>query len=170
MDLIDEKDGGSFGAFFGHPIGFEPSRLMIERILKEFSLDYNHFREILMSIPVHPSKYLTQIKPYLKQNFLDRGWLYEPTYLESSGYKADFGRKMGDRYIYIEVELSDVRRAVNAMFMSRIFRAGYLRLGIYIAPESNRPEKGKNFYSMMKTRYAYISPEYPLWLIGFSYP
>ena len=170
MYLMDEKSEGSFGSFFGHPNGFEPSRLMVERILKEFSLDYNHFREILMSIPVNSNKYLTKIKPYLKRNFLDRGWLYEPPYLESCGYKADFGRKMGERYIYIEVELSDARRAVNAMFMSRVFRAGYMRLGIYIAPESNRPEMGKNFYSMMKTRYAYIAPDYPLWLIGFGYP
>ena len=170
MDLLDEQDGGAFGSFFGHPNGFDASRSMVERILEEFSLDYDHFREILLSIPVNPNKYLTKIKPDLKRNFLDHGWLYEPYYLESSGYKADFGRKIGDRYIYIEVELSDARRAVNTMFMSRVFRAGYMRLGIYIAPESTKPEKGKTFYSMLKKRYAYIAPDYPLWLIGFSYP
>jgi hypothetical protein len=42
MDLMDEKDGGSFGSFFGHPNGSGPSRLMVERILKEFSLVVCH--------------------------------------------------------------------------------------------------------------------------------
>lgn len=170
MQLLDEQDTGAFGAFFGHPNGGGASRSMVERILKEFSLDYNHFREVLLAIEVKPSEYVTKIKPRMDGKFLERGWSYEPYYPESAGYQADYGREIKGRHIYVEVELSDVRRAVNAMFMSRVFRAGYMRLGIYIAPESTSPEKNKNFYSALKTRYDYIAPEYPLWLIGFSYP
>ncbi len=174
MDLMDKQDTGTgaeaFGSFFGHPEGQEESRKMVERLLKEFSLDYSHFSDILLSIPVKPNKYLTKIKPDLTKNFLLNGWSEEPKYEDSDKYKADFGREIEGRHIYVEVELSDVRRAVNAMFMARVFRVGYMRLGIYIAPESTTPEKGKNFYSMLKSRYKYIAPEYPLWLIGFSYP
>lgn len=69
----------------------------------------------------------------------------------------------------MEVELSDIRRNTNAFYMSRVFRTGYMRLGIYIIPESNFPER-KNFYSRIIKMYNYLTPDYPLWVIGFDYP
>ena len=153
MKLLDEQDSGAFGAFFGHPNGFDKSQAMVERILSEFSLNYEHFRKIVLSVPVDPKTYLTKIKPDLTQNLVKSGWQAEPYYPESPRYQTDIGRHIDNRYIFVEVKLSDARRAVNTSFMSRVFRAGYMRLGIYIALESTSPEKGKNFYSMLKTRY-----------------
>ena len=111
---------------------------------------------------------MTALQGPLRIAFTQRRWIDKPNYPESR-YKADLGYKQDNRWIFVEIELSDIRRAVNAFYMSRVFRTGYMRLGIFIAPESYTPEP-KYFYSPITKRYQYLAPDYPLWVIGFEFP
>ena len=128
----------------------------------------NFFKEVLLSVEVNPSENVTTLQDPIKLKFLDNGWKDQVNYPESE-YKADFAKEIDNRFIFVEVELSDIRRNVNLFYMSRVFRTGYMRLGIYIIPESTYPER-KNFYSRSIKMYNYLSPDYPLWVIGFEYP
>jgi hypothetical protein len=168
MELLDSKSDGTFGSCFGHPEGNAKSKLMVERLLAEFQQDFESLRQIILSVQVNPLEKLTKIKPQLDRAFYEAGWNREPYYPESN-YRADYGLEVEKRWIFVEAELSDDRRTVNAFFMSRVFRTGYMRLGILLAPESTSPES-KRFYSSFLRRYAYLSPDYPLWIVGFSYP
>jgi len=168
MHLLDTQSDGSFGKFFGHPKGEAKSKEFVIRMLAEFNFDFSTFRNILAPIPIPADGKVTALQEPIKEAFVDKGWNPFPKYPESN-YTADLRFNIGERYIFVEVELSDVRRAVNAFFMSRVFRTGFMRLGIFITPESNRPEP-KLFYSSLVRRYDYLAPEYPLWVMGFSYP
>ncbi len=170
MNLEDFSDfDGSFGSFYGHPEGALKSKTFIKRMLKEFKLNFIFFKNLLLSIPINSNKKVTSLQRPLKMKFIEMGWKSQPKYPESH-YRADFGLEKNDRWIFVEVELSDIRRAVNAFYMSRVFRTGYMRLGILIAPESTSPEPKKQFYSSLKQRYNYLTPDYPLWVIGLNYP
>lgn len=168
MNLMDLNADGSFGKFYGHPDGLEKSKEMVIRILKEFDLDFNYFKEILNSIPIKPGDRITVLQDFFKDEFLKRGWESQTNYPESD-YKADYALQDKNRYIFVEIELSDIRRNVNAFYMSRVFRTGYMRLGIYIIPESTNPEN-KVFSSRLIKMYNYLAPDYPLWVIGFTFP
>lgn len=168
MELVDEQPDGSFGTFYGHPNGADKSKELVKRILKEFDLDFQFFRNLLLSIPVDPNQYVTSLQDPIKQEFLAHGWKDEVNYPESD-YTADYALQEEERYIFVEVELSDIRRDIKALYMSRVFRTAYMRVGIYIIPESGTPES-KYFYSRLTKTYDYLTPEYPLWVIGFTYP
>lgn len=165
---MDKQSDGSFGKFFGHPDGESQSKRYVMRMLKEFNLTFDYFSDLILFVQLPIGKYVTSLQEPLADTFVKRGWSRNPNYPESA-YQADFGYKQDNRWIFVEVELSDIRRAVNAFYMARVFRTGYMRLGIFIAPESSTPES-KKFYSSLVTRYAYLSPDYPLWVIGFKFP
>jgi len=165
---LDKKSDGSFGRFFGHPDGENQSKRYVTRILKEFDLTFDYFSDLVLSVQIPTGKYVTSLQEPLAEAFVERKWSRNPVYPESN-YQADFGYKQDNRWVFVEVELSDIRRAVNAFYMARVFRTGYMRLGIFIAPESSTPEN-KRFYSSLVKRYAYLSPDYPLWVIGFKFP
>lgn len=168
MKLCDKSPMGVFGKYYGHPDGQQKSQEMILRILKEFRQSPNDIEEILLSVSIDPSKHVASLQEPIKKAFISKGWVDKPNYPESR-YQADFGLNQDGRWLFVEIELSDIRRAVNAFYMSRVFRTGYMRLGIFITPESTKPEK-KFFYSSITRRYDYIAPDYPLWVIGFKYP
>ena len=172
MNLLDLRPNGSFGTFLGHPDGAEASEGLVSRMLAEFNLDFTYFHRVLSPIPTNLGGYVTNLQNPIRQAFLNsgHGWSQNSYYPESR-YKPDLGFNIGDRWVFIEVELSDGRRAVNAMYMSRAFRTGYMRLGIYITFEANaNAPRMDRFYSSLLRRYKYMSPDFPLWLIGFSYP
>jgi hypothetical protein len=169
MNLVDRQPDGAFGAFFGHPDGEHKSKEYVIRILKEFEFNFEYFEKLILTTQSPLGEYVTSLQEPLSRSFIDKGWEPQPRYPESPGYQADLGYKQSSRWIFIEIELSDIRRAVNAFYMSRVFRTGFMRLGILIAPESSRPEN-KRFYSSLKTRYTYLAPDYPLWVIGFEFP
>lgn len=168
MKLIDKQTDGTFGKFFGHPKGQAHSKKYVLRVLKEFDLIPGYFEELILSVSGPQGALVTVLQGPLRTAFTKRGWIDKPHYPESR-YQADFGYRQDDRWIFVEIELSDIRRAVNAFYMSRVFRTGYMRLGILIAPESNAPER-KTFYSSLIGRYEYLAPDYPLWVIGFEFP
>ena len=168
MKLVDKQEDGTFGKFFGHPEGKSCSKEYVLRILKEFNLTPDYFEDLILSASVSQGEKVTALQDPLCRAFTQRGWNNMPYYPESN-YRADFGYKQDNRWIFVEIELSDIRRAVNAYYMSRVFRTGYMRLGIFIAPESHTPEN-KSFYSSLTRRYAYLAPDYPLWVIGFEFP
>ena len=169
MKLVDKQADGIFGKFFGHPEGEDSSREYVLRMLKEFDLTPSYFEDLILSVSVSQGQYVTALQDPLSRAFTERGWYDKPSYPESN-YQADLGYKRDNRWIFVEIELSDIRRAVNAFYMSRVFRTGYMRLGIFIAPESKAPERHKSFYSSLTKRYAYLAPDYPLWVIGFEFP
>jgi hypothetical protein len=139
-------------------------------MLEEFGLDFDYFRKLILSVQVNPIEPVTALQSRFREALLslqDR-WRDKPSYPESS-YEADFGLEKSGRWIFLEIELSDIRRAMNAIYMSRVFRTGYMRLRIFMAPESSKPEQ-KLFYSSLVRRYEYLAPEFPLWVIGFTYP
>lgn len=146
---------------------------MVYRILHEFGLSWKDVAVPLERVQSSAGSYVTKLNERFKEELRKEGWLVSgdvPRALyPESRYEPDFARKSGERYIFGEIELSDPRRAVNAHFMDRCFRAGYLRLGIYIAPEGTSPEK-KLFYSNLKKRYDFVTPTFPFWLIGFRFP
>ncbi len=162
------RSDGSFGKFYGHPDGEEKSKELIIRILKEFRIDMDFFKVLLLSFEINPSEKVTSLQDPLYIKFIDAGWKAQVIYPESD-YIADYAKRIDNRYIFVEVELSDIRRNVNAFYMSRVFRTGYMRLGIYIIPESSTPET-KKFFSRLTKMYDYLAPNYPLWVIGFEYP
>lgn len=168
MKLVDKQTDGAFGKFFGHPEGESQSKRYVIRILKEFGLTFDYFENLILSVSVSPREYVTALQEPLHTAFTQKWWSRQPNYPESA-YKADLGYRKDNRWIFAEIELSDIRRAVNAFYMSRVFRTGYMRLGIFIAPESYAPEN-KRFYSSLTRRYAYLAPDYPLWVIGFEFP
>ena len=168
MKLVDKQPDRTFGKFFGHPEGENRSKEYVLRMLKEFDLTPEYFEDLILSVSVSQRAYVTALQDPLRKAFTQRRWIDKPYYPES-GYRADLGYKQDNRWIFLEIELSDIRRAVNAFYMSRVFRTGYMRLGILIAPESRTPEN-KLFYSSLTRRYAYLAPDYPLWVIGFSFP
>ena len=168
MKLVDKQEDGTFGKFFGHPEGESRSKEYVLRILKEFNLTPDYFEDLILSASVSRGEKVTALQDPLCRAFTQRRWNNMPYYPESN-YRADFGYKQDNRWIFVEIELSDIRRAVNAYYMSRVFRTGYMRLGIFIAPESHAPEN-KPFYSSLTRRYAYLAPDYPLWVIGFEFP
>ena len=168
MKIIDKQADGSFGKYFGHPEGENRSKGYVLRMLKEFDLTPDYFEDLILSLSISQGGYVTALQSPLCKAFTEKGWIDKPSYPESR-YQADLGYKKDNRWIFVEIELSDIRRAVNAFYMSRVFRTGYMRLGIFIAPESNVPEK-KPFYSSLIRRYAYLAPDYPLWVIGFEFP
>ena len=168
MKLVDKQSDGTFGKFFGHPEGESRSKEYVLRMLREFDLTTDHFGDLILSVSVPQGQYVTALQDPLCRAFTQKGWTDKPYYPES-GYRADLGYKRDNRWIFVEVELSDIRRAVNAFYMSRVFRTGYMRLGIFIAPESHTPES-KLFYSSLTKRYTYLAPDYPLWVIGFEFP
>jgi len=168
MNLLNINSDGSFGKFYGHPHGEEKSKDLIKRILNEFGINTDFFKELLLSLEINPSEKVTSLQEPIKHKFIGTGWKAEVNYPESD-YKADYAKKIENRDIFVEVELSDIRRNVNAFYMSRVFQTGYMRLGIYIVPESSIPEV-KNFYSRIVKMYDYLAPNYPLWVIGFRYP
>lgn len=137
-------------------------------MLKEFNLTSSYFEDLILSVSIPRGNYVTALQNPLHKAFTQKGWINKPNYPESR-YQADFGFKQDNRWIFVEIELSDIRRAVNAFYMSRVFRTGYMRLGIFIAPESYSPEN-KLFYSSLTKRFAYLAPDYPLWVIGFEFP
>jgi hypothetical protein len=169
MKLVDKQEDGTFGKFFGHPGGESRSKEYVLRMLKEFNFTPEYFEDLILSGSVSQGEYVTALQDPLCRAFTQRGWNNKPYYPESN-YQADFGYKQDNRWIFVEIELSDIRRAVNALYMSRVFRTGYMRLGIFIAPESHAPEKSKGFYSSLTKRYAYLAPDFPLWVIGFELP
>ena len=168
MKLVDKQADGTFGKFFGHPEGESRSKEYVLRMLKEFDLTPDYFEDLFLSLPVSQGEYVTALQDPLRRAFTKRGWRDKPYYHESS-YQADLGYEQDNRWIFVEIELSDIRRAVNAFYMSRVFKTGYMRLGIFIAPESRAPEN-KPFYSSLTRRYTYLAPDYPLWVIGFEFP
>lgn len=168
MKLLDKQADGAFGKFFGHPEGESHSKQYVLRMLKEFDFTPKYFEDLILSVSVSQGRYVTALQDPLRRAFTQSGWIDRPNYPESR-YQADLGYKQDDRWIFLEIELSDIRRAVNAFYMSRVFRTGYMRLGIFIAPESRAPEN-KPFYSSLTRRYAYLAPDYPLWVIGFEFP
>ncbi len=137
-------------------------------MLQEFDFTPDDFEDVILSVSVPEGEKVTALQDPLRGAFNQRGWIDKPKYPESK-YEADFGYERDNRWIFVEIELSDIRRAVNAFYMSRVFRTGYMRLGIFIAPESHSPEN-KPFYSSLTKRYAYLAPDYPLWVIGFEFP
>jgi hypothetical protein len=167
MELLDKQPDGAFGTFFGHPEGGKKSKEYVLRMLKEFEFTFKYFEDLILSVSVPQGGYVTALQEPIYTVFTKNGWVGKPAYPESN-YEADLGYRKDNRWIFVEVELSDIRRAVNAFYMSRVFRTGYMRLGIFIAPESQSPEN-KRFYSSLKTRYAYLAPDYPLWVIGFKH-
>ena len=168
MKLIDKQSDGSFGKFFGHPEGETHSKKYVTRMLEEFGFTFDYFENLILSTSVQKFEYVTALQHQFFKAFKQKGWKDQPSYPESK-YKADYGFEQDGRWIFVEVELSDIRRAVNAFYMSRVFKTGYMRLGIFIIPESKSPEN-KPFYSSIIKRYKYLSPDYPLWIIGFGYP
>ena len=168
MKVVDKQADGTFGKYFGHPEGEKRSKEYVLRILKEFNFTPDYFENLILSVTVSQGEYVTTLQGPLSRAFTSKGWIDKPNYPESR-YQADLGYREDNRWIFVEIELSDIRRAVNAFYMSRVFRTGYMRLGIFIAPESDTPEN-KLFYSSLTKRYAYLAPEYPLWVIGFEYP
>jgi len=168
MKVVDKQADGTFGKFFGHPEGESRSKEYVLRMLREFDLTTDYFQSLLFSILVPQRENVTALQDPLCKAFTQKGWIDKPPYPESV-YKADLGYKQDNRWIFVEIELSDIRRAVNAFYMSRVFRTGYMRLGIFIAPESHTPET-KRFYSSLIKRYRYLAPDYPLWVIGFQFP
>ena len=166
MILIDWENDGSFGRYYGHPDGFDSSKLMIARLLNEYNLNFSNIRDIIQSVNIpYNLTHITQLQKSFKKAFLDNKWINQPEYPESN-YKADFGLKSNNQWIFVEIELSDIRRAVNAFFMDRVFRTAYMRLGIFITPQTRI--ENKHFYSQLTKRYDYIAPDYPLWVIGFE--
>ncbi len=166
MELIDKKEDGSFGRYYGHPAGFNESKRMIARLLGEFDLEFQDIENIIQSVQMPENiTHITQLQKPFQRAFLHHGWKDQPEYPESN-YKADFGFNSDGRWIFVEIELSDIRRAVNAFFMDRVFRTGYMRLGIFITPQTTIEKK--HFYSQLTKRYDYIAPDYPLWVIGFE--
>jgi hypothetical protein len=169
LTLMDLNEDNSFGKFYGHPNGNEFSKEMVIRLLDEFNLSISYFNQLILDIPIPQNfTHLTNLQSCFQLQFRNSNWQEQPYYPES-GYQADFGLKIDNRWIFAEVELSDIRRAVNAFFMDRVFRTGFMRLGIVIVPEDCKIEnRNKNFYSQLTKRYNYISPNYPLWVIGFG--
>ena len=133
MKLVNKHQDGAFGKFFGHPDGESRSKEYILRMLKEFNLTLDYFEDLILSASVSQGEYVTALQDPLHRAFTQRGWNDTPYYPESN-YRADLGIKQDNRWIFVEIELSDIRRAVNAFYMSRVFRTGYMRLGIFIAP------------------------------------
>lgn len=132
MELVDKQVDGAFGKFFGHPDGESQSKRYVLRLLKEFGLTFDYFKDLILSVPVPTRQYVTALQEPLLKAFTEKGWISKPKYPESV-YEADFGYRQDKRWIFVEVELSDIRRAVNAFYMARVFRTGYMRLGIFIA-------------------------------------
>jgi len=140
---------------------------------------------------------ITDYNTIFKKEFKKRNWIDQPPYPESGHnkklynkrpYNADFGwvekgkcyekeegrwghegrwKDIG-RWIFVEVELSDIRRDVKTFYMLRVFRTGYMRLGVLIVPEIHTTYENKPFYTSSIKRYTYIAPEFPLWVIGFD--
>ena len=130
LKLIDRNQDGSFGSFYGHPEGNEASKEMVCRLLSEFDLNIKFFENLVLSINL-PSNitHITNFQGSFKEKFSNHSWIDQPYYPESK-YQADYGLRVDDRWIFVEIELSDIRRAVNAFFMGRVFRTGFMRLGI----------------------------------------
>jgi hypothetical protein len=171
MNLVNSQPDGSFGMFFGHPQRGDKSKQMVERLLDEFGFDFAKIKSILNPIVTNNGGKVTTLQEPIKLAFTNSkpAWKSQPYYPESK-YKADVGFNLGNRWIMVEVELSDIRRGVSFNYMSTIFVTGYMRLGIIIVPESISPEKHKTFYSKLVTRCNFHSPNFPLWVIGFEYP
>ena len=166
MKLIDKRGDGSFGKYYGHPKGEQESKKMVARLLREFELEFQDVENIIQSVQIPDGiTHITQLQKPFQTAFLAHGWKNQPQYPESN-YTADFGFNTNGRWIFVEIELSDIRRAVNAFFMDRVFRTGYMRLGIFITPQTFI--ENKHFYSQLTKRYDYIAPDYPLWVIGFE--
>ena len=167
MEIIDLNDDGSFGKFYGHPNGQEASKEMIVRLLNEFELNFNYVADLIQSVVIPNNiNRITELQTPFQKVFQIRNWENQPCYPESN-YRADYGINNNGRWIFVEIELSDIRRAVNAFFMDRVFRTAHMRLGIFLTPEHNRLEN-KRFYSQLTRRYDFIAPDYPLWVIGFD--
>jgi len=166
MILIDQKNDGSFGKYYRHPGGFESSKKMVARLLNEFDLKFDDVANIIYDVKVPANiTHITELQNPFQISFKRFQWDDKPNYPESN-YKADFGLNKNNRWIFVEIELSDIRRAVNAFFMDRVFRTAYMRLGIFITPQTL--VENKHFYSQITKRYDYIAPDYPLWVIGFE--
>lgn len=119
MKLLDKQADGAFGKFFGHPEGEIHSKQYVLRMLKEFDLTPDYFEDLILSVPITQGKYVTALQKPLLDAFTNRNWFGHPRYPESD-YQADIGYKKDERWIFIEIELSDIRRAVNAFYMSRV--------------------------------------------------
>ena len=166
MILIDQKSDRSFGKYYGHPDGFDSSKEMVARLLNEFDLKFQDVANIIHDVKIPTNlTHITKLQKPFQTAFINCKWKNQPSYPESN-YKADFGLNDNDRWIFVEIELSDIRRAVNAFFMDRVFRTAYMRLGIFITPQTII--ENKHFYSQLTKRYDYIAPDYPLWVIGFE--
>ncbi len=120
MKLADKQEDGTFGKFFGHPESERQSKRYVLRILKEFGFTPDYFEKLILSVPVSQGEYVTALQAPLHKAFTDQGWISGPNYPESV-YKADFGYRQDNRWIFVEIELSDIRRAVNAFYNGKGF-------------------------------------------------
>ncbi len=164
IKLMDLQEDGSFGKFFGHPNAIEnDSKEMIGRLLKEFKLKFSDIKKLLEK--VEKTNDIKTLQSLIKTEFSKRNWISEKIYPESN-YKADFGKgkENEDRWILVEVELSDPSRCKELFYMERVFRTGFMNLGVLISPKREHC----NFYNSVVARYSYNRPNFPLWIIGID--
>ena len=168
MILKDLQEDGSFGKFYGVPNNFLASRQLVCDVLNQFELSFIKVRNLLEVIQnPNPLTSITQFQNSINESFKTNDWCSQPNY-PNSRYKADFGKTNQNGSILVEVELSDVRRSANILYMMGAYRMEAMKLGIVIVPENNSLERTKNFYSNLTRRFNYFSPDFPLWLIGFD--
>jgi len=161
MELLNLIDENQFGWYYGSITHIqEDSRILVNRLLVEFNLSQGHIYRILHPIICQDFARYTSYTPLIESAFGDHNWQYSPhPHYPNSNYSSDASYHLDDnRKIFLEIEMSDPSRISKILIMERTFRDCYMRLGIYIFPES--------ISDSAINRFNYIQPNFPLWVIG----
>lgn len=118
---------------------------------------------------------------YIKQELMLRGFLCEVPVNYKNGIPADnrrmdFARKVGNRYVYLEVQFGNIARLDSDLLkQADAFAHGHSHLGIIVCPMYSTATMitgGCAYYEALVTRANAIHPsilQAPLTLVGLSH-
>jgi hypothetical protein len=137
MQLLELRNQNDFGYYFGASTNRRSdSQILITRILAEYHLTQQDFYNILTPLNCAQFNRYTQYTTIIENSLFNLGWLNHPYYF-GSRYQADAGLANNpNRYLYLEIQMTDETRISKVMIMERSFHDCYLRLGIYIFPNT----------------------------------